>query len=177
MMKTNFILVNIIIFFEFIFDWESHETRGLSKALPNTDPAAMLELDSIGVDVNPSSQVVDDIIKNPIFVEGRLGVVGDAVSETTIFINGMHTPVELVGTIWSGEESTAAFSLGDEKIMWLGRNERLGDWQIDEIKQQFVRLSSSDETLVLQQRKGDDTQPSSETLEPPIFQPDAALVN
>jgi len=177
MMKTNGILVIIIIVFEFIFDWQSVGTRDFSNAQPNTDPVAMPERNAIGVESDLSSDVVDEILRSPIFVEGRLGVVGDAVSETMIFINGTHTPVELIGTIWSGEESTAAFSLGDEKTVWLGRSERLGDWQIDEIKQQFVRLSTPDETLVLQQRKDEDSQPASATLEPPMFQPDAMLIN
>jgi len=177
MMKINFILANIIVFFEFIFDWESYETRYFSNTRQNTDPVAMLERDLFVADADLPSHFVDEIIKNPIFVEGRLGVVGDAVSETTIFIDGMHTPVELVGTIWSGEESTAAFSLGNEEIMWLGRNERLGDWQVDEIRQQVVQLSNLDETLVLQQRKGDDSKSSPETLESQTLQADGTLTN
>lgn len=177
MMKINGILIIIIGCFEFIFNWEPYETREFSRARPNPDPVAMLDRDPIAADDDRRSRFVDEIIKNPIFVEGRLGVVGDAVSETTILIDGLHTPVELVGTIGSGEDSAAAFSLGDEKIMWLGRSEWLGDWQIDDIKQQFVRLRSPDETLVLQQRKGEGGQLSPETSDRETFQPDEILIN
>ena len=177
MKVLNLILASIVLFLGFIFDWDEHELRQSSNNLSTMDPLAMSNHEFFVAGADQSSRFVDEIIKGSVFSEGRLGNVGDAVSETTIFIDGVHTPVELVGTIGSGKESTAAFSLGGKEVLWLGENERLGNWQIDDIKQQVVRLSNLDEKLVLQQRKGTDRPTSQETSETDASGTNGTLTN
>ena len=177
MIIVNLILAIIILVFEIIFSWGILDAPRPSDTRSDIDLAAMLQSDPFGKSVDRSAQLVDEILKNPICIEGRLGFAGEAVSQTTILIDGTHTPVELVGTIGSGQDSTAAFSLGNDKIMWLSQDEQLGDWQIDEIKQKGVRLSKLDETLVLQQRKGSDSETSPETRDPQAISVDETLIN
>ena len=166
MIKFNVILVILIVFFEFIFDWQPYHTVQISTRQPASDATAMVEYSSISAKTDVRAHFVEEIKSKPIFVEERVGIVGEIMSNTTIIIDGMYTPVELIGTIWSEDESTAAFSLGNDEITWFSRNDWLGEWKIDEIQQQFVRISNAREMRILQKRKHEDGALPLDALEP-----------
>jgi len=98
--------------------------------------------------------LLETINSRPLFVESRRPNGQQDGSETsTLLIDGSYKTVELVGTIDSTSNQIAAFALGGESTVWLQRNEHLGDWRIEEITPNRVRLNNEEKTRVLRMRK------------------------
>ena len=119
MVKINLILAmiaisaNLISYFDFKKGREFTARSENIKAIGTSNPVLFI------ADAGQTSRFVEEIISNPIFFERRPEEVGNAVSKTMISIEGLHTSVELIGTIGSGEKGTAAFSIGGKEVLWL----------------------------------------------------------
>lgn len=157
MFSLNVILFCIIFYFNFAYDWHRKEESDFIGILPIASPMVSLGEKSVFSESIPPRNLVDEIKRRPLFIEGRRRIEQKTVAETlTILIDGSQNLVELVGTIEANGQNAVAFRLDSTETIWLHQNEHLGDWQIEEITQREVRLRNQQEILVLRPRKNTD---------------------
>lgn len=101
-----------------------------------------------------SSVNLQAIHARPLFAESRRSAGQERGLEiSTLIIEGNVTTVELIGTIDSNNEQIAGFTLGGKDTVWLQRKEYLGDWRIDEITPNQVRLNNEDKSQLINLRE------------------------
>ncbi len=150
MVRFNLIIQTKLLFFLFYFGQ-------VAIAAENYDP-----LDDTSVllyehtqSTPPSSLSHLDVIKSrPLFAISRRPIAkGRGHDSMALLIDGNLKSVELIGVIEASDDHTAGFILEGEKMIWLRRNDYLGEWQVSRIGHDKVELGRRDETMHLHLRK------------------------
>lgn len=121
-------------------------------------PKTTLILTPHGTSVSSASRIaprlMDEIRNRPLFTQSRrLEEQEFTTDKSVIMIDGKYIAIELVGTIESISNKIAAFMLEGQNTIWLNLDEHLGDWQIEDIAQNEVRLTNKGEVRLLKLRK------------------------